>query len=177
VKVDDQTELRPSTPSDLTEIEHLYSEAFPDEDLFPLVRELVNGEYPVHSFVAVRQKRIVGHVAFTLCQVAPGEAEVALLAPLCAAPDSHAQGIGSALVRQGFECMKGLGIGQVMVLGDPNYYSRFDFAPDDKIEPPYQLPDGWKDAWQSIQLRSDKPRLSGKLTVPEPWNSKALWAP
>jgi putative acetyltransferase len=177
VKVDDQAQLRLSTPSDMTEIEHLYSEAFPDEDLFPLVSELVNRDYPVHSFVAVRQNGIVGHVAFTICRVVPGDAEVALLAPLCAAPAFQAQGIGSALVCRGFECMTGLGIGQVMVLGDPNYYSRFGFAPDDRIEPPYQLPDAWKDAWQSVQLQPEIPGLSGKLITPEPWNVKALWVP
>jgi len=37
----ESVEIRESTPDDLVAIESLYPEAFPDEDLLPLVRELL----------------------------------------------------------------------------------------------------------------------------------------
>lgn len=173
----DQTELRACSGDDLPGLKDLYAKAFPDEDLFPVVKELSGGDFPVLSIVATHAGAIVGHVAFTTCEVSPDGVEVSLLAPLCAAPRLHRQGIGSALVREGFKQLNEVGHSQVLVLGDPAYYSRFGFLPDNRIEPPYKLPEAWSEAWQSVHLRPDSAQASGKLLVPPPWDSKALWAP
>jgi putative acetyltransferase len=173
----EKIEIRESLPNDVTSIEKLYPTAFPDEDLLPLVRELLRVEPMVLSLVGIADKALVGHVMFTTCGITGRTDKVMLLGPLAIAPAWQRQGIGSAIVRAGLRRSEIAGTNQVYVLGDPAYYSRFGFEPDDGVTPPYPLPEEWHDAWQSLSLRGDKPSLRGKLSVPPPWRQHALWAP
>jgi putative acetyltransferase len=47
-------------------------------------------------------------------------------------PDYQRKGIGSALVRQGLTCCSDLGCCAVVVVGHPEYYSRFGFVSADR---------------------------------------------
>ena len=129
-----------SRPGDVARIEKLYRDAFPDEDLLPLVRELLNLGQSVSSLVGVHENALVGHICFTFCCVGKKENRVALLAPLAVGPTMQKRGIGSALVRAGFGHLKKSKISCVFVLGDPAYYNRFGFQREDKVAPPYPLP-------------------------------------
>lgn len=173
----DKTEIRESLPNDVTLIEKLYPNAFPDEDLLPLVRELLREEQIVLSLVGIADKALVGHVIFTTCSIAGRTDKVALLGPLAVAPAWQRQGIGSAIIRSGLRRLENAGTNQVYVLGDPAQYRRFGFEADDGVTPPYPLPEEWRGAWQSLSLRGKKPPLHGKLSVPQPWRQHALWAP
>lgn len=168
-------EIRESRSNDATEIEQLYVDAFPDEDLLPLVRALLDLRQSVISLVGVRENVIVGHISFTFCSVEGGKNKVALLAPLAVTPTLQKQGIGSALVQTGFKHLENSKIGYVFVLGDPAYYSRFGFKTEDKVATPYPLPVEWRGAWQSIQLCDAEAPLEGRLSVPGPWCQIALW--
>ena len=168
-------EIRESQPSDTTGIEQLYVDAFPDEDLLPLVRELLDFGQSVISLVGIRENVIVGHISFTLCHVEGGKDKVALLGPLAVTPTLHKQGIGRTLVQTGFKHLENSKIGYVFVLGDPAYYSRFGFKVEDKVVTPYPLPTEWRGAWQSIHLCDAEAPLEGRLSVPEPWRQIALW--
>ncbi len=170
-------EIRESLPEDVALIEALYPSAFPDEDLLPLVRELLKEGPAVLSLVAIADEALAGHVVFTTCSVAGSPDEVALLGPLAVAPARQKQGIGSAIVRAGLQQVQSAGASQVYVLGDPAYYSRFGFAPDENVTSPYPLPEEWRGAWQSLSLSGDKSPLQGALSVPEPWRKPALWGP
>ncbi|MBT6095530.1 MAG: N-acetyltransferase [Rhodospirillaceae bacterium] len=167
--------IRESRPGDAAEIERLYVDAFPDEDLVPLVRELLDFGPSVVSLVAVREQAVVGHIGFTFCGVEGGNDKVALLAPLAITPSLHRQGIGSTLVEAGFIQMQQAKIGYVFVLGDPAYYSRFGFKAEDKVTTPYPLPAEWRGAWQSVALHDAEIPHAGKLSVPKPWHHEALW--
>ena len=61
-----QPSIRNSTQGDLATIETLYPQAFPDEDLVPLVRDLLRDMSNVLSLVAEIDSQIVGHAAFRL---------------------------------------------------------------------------------------------------------------
>ncbi len=173
----EEIEIREGRPDDVPAIEKLYPDAFPDEDLLPLVKELL-GEGPnVLSLVGIVGKTLVGHAIFTMCGVGGQPDEVALLGPLAVAPAWQRQGVGSAIVRAGLRLLQTTGTHQVFVLGDPAYYGRFGFEPDDHVTPPYPLPEEWRGAWQSLGLRGDEPPVNGKLSVPRPWRHRALWAP
>lgn len=169
-------EIRESLPGDRASIETLYPAAFPDEDLLPLVGELLAAGPAVLSLAASDGPQLVGHAVFTTCSVDNGPDAVALLGPLAVAPARQRQGIGSALVRAGLERLEADGIKQVYVLGDPNYYGRLGFRPDTAVAPPYPLPQEWREAWQSLSLGNAEP-LHGTLSVPQPWRQPALWAP
>lgn len=170
-------EIRKSVPADLAAIDALYPEVFPDEDLRPLVRELLQEEAVVLSVVAIVGGRVVGHVIFTFCDVVAECAGAALLGPLAVAPAWQRQGIGTALTQAGMQRLKDAGVSHVFVLGDPAYYGRLGFMPESDVLPPYTLPTEWQGAWQSTRLDGGARPLKGKLSVPGPWQRQALWAP
>ncbi len=173
----EKIDIRESLADDVAAIEALYPKAFPDEDLLPLVRSLLEEESLVLSLVGMAGEVLAGHVLFTTCGLAGKTASVALLGPIAVAPDRQRRGIGGALVRAGLQRLNNAGTQRVCVLGDPAYYGRFGFAPDDRIAPPYPLPEEWRGAWQSLSLRTGEPPLQGQLSVPQPWRQPALWAP
>ena len=173
----DKLEIRESVPNDAVLIEKLYPAAFPDEDLLPLVRELLEEAPIVLSLVGIADKSLVGHVIFTTCGIVGRTDKVVLLGPLAVAPARQRQGIGGAIVGAGLRRLENAGASRVYVLGDHAYYRRFGFEPDDGVTPPYPLPAEWRGAWQSLGLRGNQPPLHGKLSVPQPWRQPALWAP
>lgn len=163
------------TPQDWNGLEGLYRLAFPDEDLLPLMRALSADQNQL-SLCAWRDSRLVGHVAFSDCFVDGFPQKLSLLGPLAVLPDFQKQGVGSALVRCGFKRSGAAGSVRVQVLGDPAYYSRFGFMTDDKVAPPYPLPDDWIGAWQWCGLAPDAGRIKGTLSVSKPWQNQALWS-
>ena len=170
-------EIRNSRADDLPAIERLYPAAFPDEDLLPLVRQLLMEEPGILSLVAEAGDAMVGHILFTLCAITGSDARAALLAPLCVAPQWQRKGIGSALIRDGLSRLKRDGVAHVYVLGDPAYYGRSGFKPETGVAPPYPLPEEYHEAWQSLGLGSAPPPVHGKLKLPEIWMQPALWGP
>jgi len=173
----ERIEIRESLPSDIASIEKLYPNAFPDEDLLPLVKELLQETPIVLSLVGIAGTSLVGHVIFTTCGIAGDTDEVALLGPLAVVASWQRQGIGSAIVRAGLQRLKNNSVIRVFVLGDPAYYGRLGFIPEVGVMPPYPLPEEWRRAWQSINLRGPESPSRGTLSVPQPWLQPALWAP
>ena len=168
-------QIHPSTAEDSDAIVAIYPQAFPDEDLVPLVLELLPDTRTTLSLVATIDDEIVGNVIFTSCGAEGGDARVALLAPLAVRPDCQRQGIGSALVDEGLKQLKEEGFGLVCVLGDPAYYSRLGFVPEKNVATPYPIPTEWADAWQSQRL-GNPGTLTGKLLVPAQWQRPELWS-
>ncbi|AKH99562.1 putative acetyltransferase [Hoeflea sp. IMCC20628] len=169
--------IRSSQADDMLSIERLYPDAFPDEDLLPLVRQLLTEEPGILSLVAQAGVTVVGHILFTTCGITASDIKAALLAPLAVAPKWQRQGVGTALIREGLEQLKPTGIAQVYVLGDPAYYGRSGFKPETGVAPPYPLPAQWREAWQSLNLDSTSAPDHGTLMLPEPWLQPALWRP
>ena len=174
--IDDPT-LRETRPGDLPEILGLYSEAFPDEDLAPLVHDLMTGDRDVLSLGTFDGDAPAGHALFTFFGGPEQDRKAALLGPIAVAPRFQRMGLGSALVRAGFKRLMGLGVERVFVLGDPAWYGRFGFATERRATPPFPLPDAWSDAWQSAPLFPDAPVPEGPISLPEPWMRPALWSP
>lgn len=170
-------EIRESERGDIAAIESLYPAAFPDEDLLPLVKSLLDDTAIALSLVATIDSDIAGHVIFTDCGVEGSSIKAALLAPLAVAPSHQRQGIGTAIVGDGLQRLRDAGVHLVCVLGDPAYYGRLGFAPESAIEPPYALPAEWEGAWQSRYLGRDIAPCAGRLFVPRQWRQPALWAP
>jgi len=173
----EEIEIRESEPGDHAAIEAHYRETFPQEDLLPLVGALLNEGKSLLSLVALRGGAVVGHGAFTICDIEGSNARVALLGPLAVAPAAQQHGIGSAVVRAGLERLEQEGVAAVLVLGDPAYYRRFGFAPETRVATPCALPEEWRGAWQSLSLGGAAPVAGGSLRVPTPWRDPALWGP
>ena len=82
------------------------------------------------SLVAEDAQRIVGHIAFSPVSISDGSANWYDLGPVSVWPELHVQGIGSALVRRGIADMRERGAKGIVLLGSPEYYSRFGFEHD-----------------------------------------------
>ncbi len=174
----EELEIRESKREDSAAIEALYPEAFPEEDLLPLVRSLLNDATVVAlSLVGTIDSQIVGHVIFTTCGLAGERVNAALLAPLAVAPAWQRQGIGSAMVRDGLRQLKEEDVSRVFVLGEPAFYGRLGFIPETFVEPPYPLPAEWEGVWQSLSLDDTASTCAGKLSVPPQWLQQSLWTP
>lgn len=83
------------------------------------------------TLVALESERIVGHVLFSRMHV--GDTPALALAPLAVTPEKQRMGIGSALVRRALERARQVDKAPgaprfVIVLGEPDYYSRFGFT-------------------------------------------------
>ncbi len=169
--------IRDSASADFGAIESMYPKAFPDEDLVPLVRDLLPDTTVAISIVGEIDSEIVGHVIFTKCGIAGKQVNAALLAPLAVTPAWQGQGVGSALVRAGLQRMNDENVHFVYVLGDPAFYGRLGFLPESSIRPPYRLPAEYEGAWQSQNLRKTEATPSGELSVPKQWRQPLLWAP
>ena len=169
-------EIRCSARSDAQAIEDLYPRAFPDEDLLPLVRDLLEVPDTTVSLVAIIDSSLAGSIFFTRCGVGGTEQKAALLAPLAVAPEWQRQGVGTALVRAGLQRLREEGVSVVYVLGDPAYYGRLGFSAERSVRTPYPLPTDWADAWQSQRLGDDGAPEGGPLSLPDYWLDPALWS-
>lgn len=159
------------TQADAPNLAELYPQAFPEEDLLPLVQQMV-GQPQVVSLIAGDERAPIGHVCMTYGAVAGHS--VALLGPLAVAPAHQKTGIGTALVQAGLEAVLAGGAEQVLVLGDPAYYGRFGFMPETDVSAPYDLPAGWAPAWQSLSLDEETPQ--GRLELPAFWMNPVYWS-
>ncbi len=154
----------------------LYPHVFPDEDLTPVVTDLLQEPSGILSLIGLAGDQIVAHVIFTLCHTEDPANTGALLGPLGVRPSHQGQGIGTDIVWAGLDRLSSQGASQVFVLGDPGYYSRFGFQPERHVETPCPIPKDWAEAWQSMTLSGRNPLNPGGLIVPTPWMEPALWA-
>jgi putative acetyltransferase len=119
--------------------------AFEQPNEADLVDALRANANPYISLVAVIDEQVVGHIFFSPVSVeSEGSAFTAMgLAPMAVLPEYQNQGIGSQLVREGLRECERLGQDIVVVLGHPNYYPRFGFAPASLkgLRSEYDVPD------------------------------------
>ena len=114
-------EIRASRPIDRSEIEALYPAAFPDEELLLIVRALFATVSRVLLLAGMIDAVLVGHVVFICCDIDAHENIAALLGPLAVSSDHQGEGIGSALIYEGFRKLRNTSVRQIHVLGDPAY--------------------------------------------------------
>jgi len=153
-------EIRPERPADAAAIQSVHEASFPS----PLEGKLVGllraaGRLTI-SLVGCVDGEVVGHVAFS--PVTAGDAIGLGLAPVGVLEPFRRQGIASRLVEAGLAAARGLPFGYAVVLGDPQFYSRFGF----RAAPAYGLADeyGGGDAFQVLALRPDGiPREAGTV--------------
>ena len=79
------------------------------------------------SFIASEGRRVIGTARLWDVSVGNGKAAL-LLGPVAVAEDCRSRGLGGALVRRAIQQARKLGHGAVILVGDPEYYSRFGFS-------------------------------------------------
>jgi putative acetyltransferase len=168
------TPVRPEAPPDAAAIARVHERAFGRADEARLVEALRDSTayVPELSLVAEDDDGLAGHVMLTRAHVSDedgGRAFVLVLAPIGVVPERQRSGVGSALVWAALGAADGLGAPLVTVLGDPAYWSRFDFVAAYRhgIAPPAPIPG---DAFQArARGRGPDPGIRGTLVYPPPF--------
>jgi putative acetyltransferase len=121
--------IRVEQPGDEPGIREVNEQAF-GEPLEAHLVDLLRGTPVYLSLVATIDDRVVGHILFTPVTIDPPVASrIAGLAPMAVRPGHQRSGIGGQLIRAGLEACRRSGYAAVVVLGHPEYYPRFGFAP------------------------------------------------
>ncbi|MCZ7582600.1 MAG: N-acetyltransferase [Deltaproteobacteria bacterium] len=82
------------------------------------------------SLVAEIDGEVVGHVAFSPVEISDGSRNWYTLGPVSVAPAFQNRGVGGALIIEGLAKLKSLGAEGCLLVGDPAYYTRFNFRND-----------------------------------------------
>ncbi|MDE5978106.1 MAG: N-acetyltransferase [Turicibacter sp.] len=98
-----------------------------DGDEQEFVNQLRNSKnyIPELALVALDNHQIIGHIMLTNYPLNG----MLLLAPLSIDIHYRKKGVGTLLVQRALTLAKEMNYKSVLVLGDPNYYSRFGFKP------------------------------------------------
>jgi putative acetyltransferase len=122
--------IRTEKPGDVPTIREVNRLVFGRKDEARLVDDLRNGIHARISLVARREDKIIGHAMFSALSIETeyGSVEALALAPVAVVPEAQRQGIGSALIQEGLRRCGDLGHSIVIVVGEPDYYSRFGFS-------------------------------------------------
>ncbi|MBL1175202.1 GNAT family N-acetyltransferase [Pantanalinema sp. GBBB05] len=161
--------IRPEVPSDTTAITALTVAAFLNAPHTSHTEHLIvnalrsSGNLTI-SLVAEVEGKIVGHVAVSPVSISDGSQGWYGLGPISIVPDSQRAGIGSQLMRQAIVTLRELGASGCVVLGEPEYYSRFGF----KAEPNLVLPHVPPEYFQAISF--DAPIPTGLVSYHESFN-------
>ncbi|MEG4582146.1 N-acetyltransferase [Microcoleus sp. MON1_C5] len=147
--------IRTEKPEDLEAVRQVNIAAFGRENEANLVDRL-RGISSTFSFVALPSDRIVGHILFSPVVVegkCSSNLSILGLAPVAVLPEYQRQGIGTLLIQQGLEECRRSGFHAVVVLGHPDFYSRFGFIPASRksLKCEYDVPD---EAFMVLELES-----------------------
>jgi len=111
-----------------------------------------SGELTI-SLIAEDSNKIVGHVALSPVTISDGSSGWYGLGPISVTPNQQGKGIGSELMYAAIAELKKLNANGCVLLGDPNYYTRFGFEPMNDLI----LPDVPPEYFQVISLQNERP--------------------
>lgn len=138
--------IRAEINQDILRIHDINTGSFSSEGEARLVDRLRKEGVPIISLVAEDDEGLCGHILFspvTLRGENPAGKRLAGLGPMAVLPDYRKKGVGKLLVEEGLKQSQKAGYDAVVVLGYPDYYSRFGFVPSVAygIVSTYDVPD------------------------------------
>ncbi|CAF0925658.1 unnamed protein product [Adineta steineri] len=140
-------EIRREENSDKNEVFRIHQDGFQRNDEAELVDKLrKNNQFNSNlSFVALVDKKIVGHILFTPIQInyplTSQSISSLALAPIAILTEYQKRGIGSKLIEYALNELKLQGFTSIIVLGHEHFYPKFGFVPAKKynIRAPFPL--------------------------------------
>ena len=171
---DEPVIVREQQADDYEAIRNVYSEAFrrprfrrpqnpgsvaPEVGLFEALWE-AGDAIPEFSFTALTDSGVVGHVTASNATVATDP--VVAVGPIGVLPDRQGSGIGSALMDALLAAADAAGVPLIVLLGAPQYYSRFGFRPAKELGVIPPEPE-WGDAFQARPLTAYTESVAGRF--------------
>ena len=121
--------IRSEEPEDIKGIRKVNIEAFETHEEADLVDALRDAGAFVISLAAVDDSEIIGHILFTAATLEGSEAKIFGIGPMGVLPEQQGKGVGTRLMEAGLEECKTKDADAVIVLGYPEFYTKFGFAP------------------------------------------------
>ena len=166
--------VREQQADDYEAIRHVYAEAFrrprfrqpqnpgslaPEVGLFEALWE-AGDAIPEFSFTALTDGGVVGHV--TASQATLATDPVVAVGPIGVLPEHQGTGIGSALMDALLAAADAADVPLIVLLGAPQYYSRFGFRPakDLGVIPPEPE---WGEGFQARPLTAYTESVAGQF--------------
>ena len=119
------------------------------------------------SLVADAEGTVIGHVAVSPVSISNGTSGWFGLGPISVLPEYQCRGVGSRLMHEALRILREHGAAGCVVLGEPEYYSRFGF----QAGPNLILPDVPPEFFQAISLDSS-PRPHGIVSYHQAFNAR-----
>jgi putative acetyltransferase len=168
-------EFRPERPGDEAQVRAVVGDAFADHAIVPTLVDTFRTSpdwIDGLSFVAETDDRIVGHILFTRSVLDAPEriVDVLVLSPVSVAQEFQGRGIGSAMLRFGFEQLQSGPWPLVFLEGDPRLYGRFGFVSGKSLgfrRPSLRIPEP---GFQVLTLPGYEPWMTGTLVY-----SRVFW--
>ena len=134
--------LRSEESADISKIRRVNKEAFETKTEADLVDALREDGAVVISLVAIDEGEIIGHILFTNVSLEGFDIPIIGIGPMAVLPEHQRKGIGTQLMKAGLEECKSKDYEAVVVLGYPDYYTRFGFSPSIEygIKSEYDVP-------------------------------------
>ena len=123
--------IRRERPEETSAVRRVNEQAFGQRAEADLVDALRQRDELLISLVAIEDEQVVGHILFSPVTVQSDGAswDAMGLGPMAVLPEHQGKGIGSRLVEAGLEECRKARHKVVVVLGHPEFYPRFGFAP------------------------------------------------
>jgi putative acetyltransferase len=123
---------------------------------------------PELSFTALKEVGAVGHVTASRATVATDS--VVAVGPIGVLPEHQGLGIGSALMDALLTAADAADVPTIVLLGSPEYYSRFGFRPAQELGVISPQP-SWGEAFQARPLTAYTPAVAGQFQYPPAFSS------
>jgi len=174
--------IRAQQAEDYEAIRQVYAEAFrrprfrppqvassdpPEVALFEALWEM-GDIIPEFSFTAVTDGGVIGHV--TVSQATVATRPVVAVGPIGVLPDHQGAGIGSAMMTAVLAAADAADVPLIVLLGAPQYYSRFGFLPAKKLGVMPPEPE-WGDAFQARPLSAYTEVVAGQFQYASAFSS------
>ena len=131
-----------------------------------IVRELRKAGRLTISLVAEANGKMIGHVAVSPVSISDGAAAWFGLGPISVTPEYQRCGVGSRLMCEALRILREENAAGCVLLGEPEYYSRFGF----QVDPNLVLDDVPPGYFQAISFDSSRPR--GTVLYHEAFNAQ-----
>jgi putative acetyltransferase len=120
--------IREAKEYDLKEVFNLIYSAFGNKAESDLVRQLILDEDLFFNLIFESSDTIVGNIVVSKITMEPDKGLLCGgVAPLSVLPENQSYGIGSQLMESAIKKSKEIKIDALFLLGDPNYYKRFNY--------------------------------------------------
>lgn len=163
--------IRAEIPVDAPGIDGLLRRSFGRDAEAELVHRLREDGLLTLGIVATDDEGgVVGYAAFSPVWIAGVDYQWVGLAPLAVEEEYRRQGIAGQLIYEGLDTLNEFGYRAVVVLGEPEYYSRFGFTPAAHCQLHCRWP-GAEAAFQLFVLAEDALEgVNGQVDYAEPFN-------